>query len=203
ETQNDNALTDAQKTIEELKRDKENIDTELVNVKQQLQEANEKIKAKENELEVVNEDLKSEQLNTEDKNNEIERLNGQITELQTKIVENNLVIANSVSQEDYNGAVAERNRRPNISQAEYEKVVAERDEYSKRPTKGQLDNAAENKKSGLKTEAEVNEAVNNARRQETDKYKDHIDPNNFAEVARQKGYKSKDEVDAEVAKETE
>ncbi|CAG8508320.1 34806_t:CDS:2 [Racocetra persica] len=59
-----------------------------------------------------------------------------------------------------------------------DKLTKERDEYSKRLTKDQLNKLAENIKNGLKTEAEVNKAVDNACQQEADKYKNHIDPTN-------------------------
>ncbi|CAG8633372.1 14219_t:CDS:10 [Gigaspora margarita] len=137
-------------------------------VQNELQKAKDEIKKKDNDLEVIKGDYEIEEQNVVDKNNEIGKLKDQITELEDKNAEKLrliLELEKRPTQEDYNGVVAERDKRPNIR-------------------------------------AEVDLAVNEARQQEADKYKDYIAPDKFAEVARQKGYKGKDEVDAEVANET-
>ncbi|CAG8700954.1 10391_t:CDS:2, partial [Cetraspora pellucida] len=222
-------LTNANQKLKKLQEDYDEAKNELQELEKVANDyynyAKKETKNKENELETANGDKDNAEKNVEEKN-KIEELSNKITELETENNKKTLAIAKLFTQEnldqikeerdqrpnitleqyqellnnqkptdlpnripdlekrptqeDYNKVAAERDRRPNISQAEYDKVITERDEYSKRPTQEVLEKA-------------VNDKAN--------EYKDFIDPANFAEVARQKGYKSKDEVDAEVAKE--
>ncbi|CAG8607223.1 13859_t:CDS:2 [Cetraspora pellucida] len=173
-TEND----DRDKIIEKLTKERDEAKNELQELEKVANDyynyAKGEVKAKENELNTANSDKDNAEENVEEKNKVIEELNNKIIELDAKIAENNLVIANSVSQEDYKKVAAERDRRPNISQAEYEKVIAERDEYSKRPTKGQLDKAAES-------------IVKNGGYVPATDYQGWIDPNELEEKAKERG----------------